>query len=314
MMSFKIPCGGFRLDEESFSLDVNGVLSVSGGGGSVQPDWNQNDSAAADYVKNRPFYTGAPVETVLVEESTVSFALADGVYMGQLESTFLPTVGETYKVSWDGTVYECTCVDFSGMTIIGNPSIMGAGSDTGEPFIMNVKNGKRIYIATADTSASHIISISGYMESVVKINPKYLPMASKTEPGIVIFDDLANAVLQQVNNKYFTPTDSQVSGYGDANTIEEYANINNSHGIYIPGKFSGAVLSCYNNSVNKYITSVVSGGEYINCYKFSLGSLSEEQLWGISKDGVVISSSTPNSTKKFKITVDDSGNLTATEV
>ena len=33
MMSFKIPCGGFKLDEKSFSLDVNGVLSVSGGGG-----------------------------------------------------------------------------------------------------------------------------------------------------------------------------------------------------------------------------------------------------------------------------------------
>lgn len=32
-MSFKIPCGGFRLDEESFSLDENGVLSVSGGNG-----------------------------------------------------------------------------------------------------------------------------------------------------------------------------------------------------------------------------------------------------------------------------------------
>lgn len=30
-MSFKIPCGGFKLDEKSFSLDVNGVLSVSGG-------------------------------------------------------------------------------------------------------------------------------------------------------------------------------------------------------------------------------------------------------------------------------------------
>ena len=35
-MSFKIPCGGFRLDEESFSLDENGVLSVSGGG--VSPE------------------------------------------------------------------------------------------------------------------------------------------------------------------------------------------------------------------------------------------------------------------------------------
>ena len=33
-MSFKIPCGGFKLDEKYFSMDVNGVLSVSGSGGS----------------------------------------------------------------------------------------------------------------------------------------------------------------------------------------------------------------------------------------------------------------------------------------
>ena len=31
-------------------------------------------------------------------------------------------------------------------------------------------------------------------------------------------------------------------------------------------------------------------------------------------DGVIISSSTPDSTKKFRVTVDDSGNLTATEI
>ena len=69
-----------------------------------QPDWNQNDDTQQDYVKNRPFYTGAPVETVLVEESTISFAPENGVYMGQLNLTFLPTIGETYKVSWDGVV------------------------------------------------------------------------------------------------------------------------------------------------------------------------------------------------------------------
>ena len=38
-MSFKIPCGGFKLDEKSFSLDENGVLSVSGGG---EPDFYVN--------------------------------------------------------------------------------------------------------------------------------------------------------------------------------------------------------------------------------------------------------------------------------
>ena len=174
-MSFKIPCGGFELDENIFSLDENDVLSLSGGGG-VQPDWNQNDSTAADYVKNRPFYTGDPVPTVLLEEITVSFAAANGVYMGELQSTFSATVGETYKVSWDGTVYESTCTGFSGMTIIGNLSLMGYGSDTGEPFLMQVKNGEKIIIVTLDTSASHTISISRLgAPEVVKIDEKYLP-------------------------------------------------------------------------------------------------------------------------------------------
>ena len=41
---------------------------AGGKGGSqsvVQSDWNQNDETQPDYVKNRPFYTGDPVETVL---------------------------------------------------------------------------------------------------------------------------------------------------------------------------------------------------------------------------------------------------------
>ena len=159
------------------------IESIETGGGGVQPDWHQNDSTQPDYVKNRPFYTSDHVETVLVEESTVLFANATGVYMGQLESTFEATVGETYKVYWDGTAYECACVNFNNNSAIGNLSITGAGSDTGEPFLIIVLNPVgRIKIGTADTSASHTISISGYAESVVKIDQKYLPVASETEP------------------------------------------------------------------------------------------------------------------------------------
>lgn len=142
----------------------------------VQPDWNQNDETRPDYVKNRPFYTVDPVETVLVEESTVSFADAGGAYEAQFQSTFSATVGETYNVSWDGTVYECTCADSNGHPAIGNLSIGGPGSDTGEPFVMIVINGAGIEIYTLDTSASHAISISqAGKPEVVKINPKYLP-------------------------------------------------------------------------------------------------------------------------------------------
>ncbi len=142
----------------------------------VQGDWNQNDDTQPDYVKNRPFYTGEPVETVLVEESTVTFADdGDGVYAAEFPSTFEATVGEIYKVSWDGTVYECTCVLFEGLSVIGNLSIAGVSSDTGEPFLMGVHTGVGIIIFTADTSASHTISISGAVAPVVKIDKKYLP-------------------------------------------------------------------------------------------------------------------------------------------
>ena len=299
-------------DKSSLVAAINEVRQTGGGG--VQPDWNQNDSTQPDYIKNRPFYTGDPVETVLVEESTVSFAENSGLYMGQLESTFSATVGEIYKVYWDGAAYECACVNFNGNTVIGNLSIAGAGSDTGEPFMIAISNSRGIRIGTADTSASHTISISSYAVSVVKIDQKYLPVASETEPGIISITPLSNAILQQVKNEYFSERSIQVSGYGAAATIKEYADKNNSHKIFSPGKFGGAVLSCYNYVANKYITSVLSGNKNIECWKFSQGSTTMERLWGIFEDGVVISSSTADSTKKFKITVDDSGTITATEV
>ena len=141
------------------------------------PDWNQNDATQPDYIKNRPFYTGDPVETVLVEESTVTFKDADGLYMASFQSTFEVTedmVGETWKISWDGTVYECPCVDANGVPAIGNLSIVGGGSDTGEPFVMGIVNGEVINIFTADTSASHTFSISRTVVPVVKIDKKYL--------------------------------------------------------------------------------------------------------------------------------------------
>ena len=138
------------------------------------PDWNQNDSTAADYVKNRPFYTGDPVETVLVEESTVEFTDVSGLYNASFPSTFEATIGETYKVYWDGTAYECVCASFQSTPVIGNLSIIDAGSNTGEPFLMGIMNGEGIQIITTNSSSSHTFSISRTDVPVVKIDKKYL--------------------------------------------------------------------------------------------------------------------------------------------
>ena len=212
-----------NLDVQIGDTYENGVFMrdgqvVTGGNVGVQPDWNQNDDTQPDYVKNRPFYTGDPVEAVLVEESTVTFAEHKGVYVADIQSTVSATVGETYSVSWDGAAYECTCVSFRGKLAIGNLSITGAGSDTGEPFVMMINNGNGFHIGTADTSASHTISISQYSAGeVVKIDRKYLPKAAfitydsstSTYSSDFTNDELYERMLEGEQIDWYFPTNNE---------------------------------------------------------------------------------------------------------
>ena len=329
---------------------LTGITLCSGGKlpTGVQSDWNQNDVSAPDYVKNRPFYTGDPVETVLVEESTVSFADTGGLYMAQFPSTFSATVGETYKVYWDGAAYECACVDYNGYIAVGNLSIAGAGSDTGEPFLMLVNNGSGIKFYTADTSASHTISISGSIAENVQIPDKYI---SVTFRDVIIAGDPLD---------WSTADWTKYYGLFQGGKL---LKINS----YKGSTFEAYALSMfYTAGVGSYISVITSTGDF---YKLSLNNTTSELYWlpifELSKlylkylqtgsdpelsnreeymrlevtnneltfttktspenrverkvvleadKELILSSSTTSSTKKFKITVDDSGALTATEV
>ena len=331
-------------------------LKAYGGGGSgggAQPDWNQNDSTAADFVKNRPFYTGDPVETVLVEESTVSFAPADGIYMGQLESTFSPTVGETYKVSWDGAVYESACVDFSGMTLIGNPALIGSESDTGEPFLVVVFNGEGVQIMTSDTSASHTFSISGNQTPIVKIPAKYI---DKNSSGYVVIHSKGTMTQQEAENYSTAISTKEVAfiiwngmciseidfgGTTDSDLRlttqngEDYHITKNGDGLFAfsDKKFSrasfpnGAAIGDVPPTIDFYKEKIqiISGARHDGVG--STGILFQVQPDGtkskafdVLRNGeavtpaIILYSTTANSTKKFRITVDDSGTLKATEV
>ena len=341
--------------KENSPVDKNGLIkeNIVGGGSSIQPDWNQNDSTQPDYVKNRPFYTGDPVETVLVEESTVSFAAEGGMYTGQLESTFSLTVGETYKVSWDGTVYECTCVDFRKIPVIGNLSITGAGSDTGEPFLIIVYNGEEIRIATADTSASHTFSISGAAAPIVKIPAKYI---DKNSSGYVVIHSKDTMTQQEAEN-YITAISTKevvfiiwngmcISDIGSGGTTgydlelttqngEVYDITENDDGLFAfsdrrlyIANFPNSVaqgdihagIDVYNDKVviSKISTSPVVGSTDVLFQVHPDGTKSK--AFDVLGNGeavtpaLILYSSTADSTKKFKITVDDSGAITATEV
>ena len=184
-------------------------------------DWNENDPTQPGYIENRPFYTGDPVDTVLVEESTVSFVDSNqGLYIAEFQSNFAPTVGEVYKVSWDGTVYECTCVGAHDIFVIGNLSLAGEGSDTGEPFLMIIRNGEGMNIGTLDTSASHTFSISGFVSEVVKIDEKYLPENLATKSDVEAAQTTANNARTTANNARTTANNAK----SEANNAQTTAN------------------------------------------------------------------------------------------
>ena len=334
-------------DKQEIAKTAAGLVDVP----SVQSDWNQNDEAAADYVKNRPFYTGNPVETVLVEESTVSFVDAGygGIYAAQFSSAFAATVGETYKVYWDGTAYECTCVSFDNTPTIGNLSITGEGSDTGEPFIIGVENGVGIQILTADASDTHTFSISGLVTEVVKIDEKYLPDTVAAKSEVEATQEVLDGVFSSVATFIF---DKQTSGrdtfnfnafnyykISDFNTAPEDV-------ISFKGTREGGVefskITIGSNCVKYgYFIVVASAGECslpvseTTTFSFTAPSAGLYAMYKVDNPrytagtgeftlrastgslfitGLLLKSSTAGSTKKFKITVDDSGTITATEV
>ena len=255
------------------------VLATLLGDLNKQSDWNQNDDTQLDYVKNRPFYTGDPVETVLVEERTVSFKKEFGYnyYFGSFKPTFSATAGETYKVSWDGITYECTCID-DRLPSIGNLSIIGEGSDTGEPFLLMVDL-DLVTIATSDTGSSHTISISIIAGEVVKINPKYLPMPFKPKGKSYLTFSSPNKFTLSARNRWdgileYFASDETWTTWSGKKLLSAAAN-NGEYVIYLRGignsvitgeigkwELFGTDIKCIGNIENLLDYATVESGNH----------------------------------------------------
>ena len=382
-ITFKIPKSGIRVNdangtENTITVEPDGCISdscipetIARKTDILSPDWNQNDPEAADYVKNRPFYTGDLVETVLVEESTVPVESSGGLYAANFPTSFNAEFGKTYTVLWDGTAYECVCGNYRNIPIIGNQSIIGLGSDTGEPFLIFNESGLNEtgwYSLTTDNSASHIISISRFAVEVVKIDEKYLPESSFTNAE---WTKISNKIVDYKQQSLSLSASGEPINIGlgsttSSNIINDKLKfehgmvykINGSITLHSPSAAGGIV---YTLSINGYYTCsngrVTFGSLYDVYYRKSIevglyssspddtsyyGKLSAfstlsssypytfdinitvtaeaKQLPDICigeniqrvGDDIILSSSTADSTKKFRITVDDSGKPTFT--
>ena len=142
-----------------------------------QADWNVNDETDPAYIKNRPFYMGDPVLTEIFPETTVQFDVENGFGTATLSENFShkPTEGELCVVNWDGVDYRSQWSTADGeIMFLGNLAVMGAGEDSGEPFLI-LSAEATLDAYTISEGAEHTISLAANKTSIKKIDKAYLP-------------------------------------------------------------------------------------------------------------------------------------------
>ena len=276
----------------------------------LKADWNENDPSSPHYIKNRTHWKENKRITIM-KEQTVLFN--DGFSaLGAI-----PVIGgKKYTIVFDGVEYECLC---SSEGMIGNSAIMpGYDEDTGEPFLFSPVPDGFICETIEPDNSSHTIGIFEQITVYHPLDINYIPAleeATDTTKGLCPpLTQLRNSFLGTIESEYHTEKNIQVTGYTGAKyALSESSSLNLPIGIFNSSKkMSGKILSGSSYTSSSKVTFVLSGDNKISCWAISDSAF--EKMWEISAEGITIKSSTEDSTKKFRITVDDTGVLSATEV
>lgn len=152
--------------------------------GGVQSDWNQNDSAELDFIKNRPFYTETN-ETVFLPSGQYTIVTAQtrasGPAVEAVEAiiatfTNAPTDGQQCRITFDSNTYTETAIDSRGEITLGYSNYDGT-----KPYFVFYEeaDGSSVILCGVPESdvGVHTIEIVGMQQTIHKIPEQYLPKA-----------------------------------------------------------------------------------------------------------------------------------------
>lgn len=149
--------------------------------GGVQSDWNQNDSAELDFIKNRPFYTETN-ETVFLPSGQYTIVTAQtrasGPAVEAIIATFTnaPTDGQQCRITFDSNTYTETAIDSRGEITLGYSNYDGT-----KPYFVFYEeaDGSSVILCGVPESdvGVHTIEIVGMQQTIHKIPEQYLPKA-----------------------------------------------------------------------------------------------------------------------------------------
>ena len=239
-------------------------------------------------------YPTKTIENITILDETLTLEdIGDGSYSVIVQKAVQLSVGTTYKVIFNGSEYDCTAQDYEGFSCLGNLSFIDSGNpdfDTGEPFLIDPYPDMNMCYVYANT-ANCTISVSDDLAVYNVISDNFLPKYTK----------LIKLPAPQVSVKEF-----QDAGEAQRNS----GAMIHWGGILI---FPSSV-----NTEKKTVTfySIDTNSERSVSWYEDSSDLSQCYLNAMVAKEVIpteyqIASS---SGKKFKITVDDSGTISATAV
>ena len=244
-------------------------------------------------------------------------------YYGSVTGNLRPN--EEFKITWDGVDY-IVIPDNNGAC--GNPHLMSVDEeDNGLPFYFtNATKYAKVY---ANTSGTHYIKFWEHGNEYRTFGNEYIPQscvvnyAQYKEQSLLLGNQEFLPVAGSVNpQQSFAVFSNKASGtYSTAMGLQNEAKGQNSFCIgmnnvsYAPYSFVTGKYA--NNDTSKKYAFIIGNGTNasaradINTVDWNGNGWFAGTVEGT---GVIVKSSTEGSSKRFKISVDDSGTITATEV
>lgn len=339
----KVPGGAFYVGD---GLTVDPVTrTVSAGGGDVTtPDWKQNDATASDYIKNRPGGYEAQQQQNDSDSYKFTYSNGKGTYKGGIAIDIInnsQTVDVTiYNGSENKKFENVPVIQNSNGNYIGDinlieypfcfnhPEYVGGGSYDKYCYtnITPLVSGENLYIGVTGMGAV----------KPFKFDSKYIEIPSDIGKNNRTVGWGAESFAVGVNN--YTGNGGFAVGTDNGTSYDCFAvgidnNVDNREHVGVFGKNNNTRTSKFDSD----------GAVVVGQYNKSVGNLSEHPtfvigsgnsttaatvFWAdattghfllpvvmtqVQPDTLILKSSTSGSKKKFKITVDDSGAITATE-
>lgn len=333
------------------------------------PDWNQNDSTASDYIKNRPFYTGEQIFTEIIPEQTYTLSSIGSGFTAYEDSsgTYPYSLEESkdYTVVYNGTTYELTSASFQNFVYVGDVGPFTTGSEPSVPFVIMAGSGF-LQIVDYIGSTEVTFKISANAQEIKQIDTKYIPwkdaiglkpptiirnnpenftddqkkmyydlflsgsliiyLGEEYKRGVVLdvfYSETAGFSMATINqtgvlNIYISSSNGKwktvdISDYGIRQIVRnelddktKWKLYNNSGTVPVGGLIDSFIDWNNNTGKARIIKNIRGSGLTITTETNDIVCYGDKEI--------VLSSSNPGSAKKFKLTVDDTGTISASEV